>query len=333
MGESVGTTGQPAGRIASLDGIRAIVVVAVMMFHFGQGWIPGGDIGVDVFFVLSGFLITTLLVQQVPKPFELRRFWERLVRRLFPALALMLLIVFLFARALPPLEQTAIRGQGIATVLYNNDWRVLATGSEYFEAYQNPSPLLHMWILSVEEQWYVLLPLILLLLLAMRRFNWRSLMWVTGSLAVASMAWTWFVGWQGAPVDRVYPGTDTRAQQLLVGGLFGVVGLLGLLGLPGLLVMFMAWPEGQWVLVQLPFAALANVMVMGSLDPGSRVNRWLSVTPLRAIGLIRYGPYLWHWPVSGRGYRRRCRARSRCAHSGIGWDRNSLTCPSETMTP
>ena len=305
-------------RVASLDGIRAIAVLAVMLFHFGQGWIPGGYMGVDVFFVLSGFLITTLLVQRAPEPFVAKRFWERRARRLFPALALMLAVVFLYALTAPALEQSAIRGQGLATIFYVNNWWLLASGSTYFDDFQDPSPLLHTWTLSVEEQWYVLLPVGLLVLIAIRRFQWSSLVRLFAVLAALSCGWTVALAAHGASVDRLYFGTDTRAQQLLLGGLLGVLGAraaaegrsrvslarggagaLGVLGLLGLIAMFLLWPEGRWVAGQLPLAALAScLLIIGALDPTTRVNRWLSVGPLAAIGLISYGLYLWHWPIA-----------------------------------
>jgi len=289
-----------------------------MFFHFGQGWIPGGYMGVDVFFVLSGFLITTILVQKAPERFDARSFWERRARRLFPALAVMLVVVFLFALIVPALEQSAIRGQGIATVFYVNNWWLLASGSEYFADFQSLSPLLHTWTLSVEEQWYVLLPLLLMLLIALKRFDWPVLIVTFIGLALISASWTVLLAARGASVDRLYLGTDTRAQQLLLGGLLGVIGAravarghsrirfagrwagqIGMAGLVGLLAMFVFWPEGRLVAAQLPLAAVASVMlIIGALDPGAKISRWLSVRPLAAIGLISYGLYLWHWPIA-----------------------------------
>jgi len=312
------TAASPNRRVASLDGIRAVAVIAVMMFHFGQGWIPGGYIGVDVFFVLSGFLITTLLVQRAPQPFAVRRFWERRIRRLFPALSLMLAVVFLYALTVPALEQTAIRGQGLATIFYVNNWYLLFSGSTYFAAYQQPSPLLHTWTLSVEEQFYILLPVILLIVIALRRFTWRPLIWLLAVMAVMSFGWTAWLAEQGASVERLYFGTDTRAQQLLLGSLLAVVGarsvasgrprmafagarggFAGLCGLSMLLAMFILWPEGRLVAVQLPVAAMGSVLlIIGALDRTSLVGRWLSWTPLAAIGVISYGLYLWHWPIA-----------------------------------
>lgn len=305
------------GYVPALDGIRAIAVLAVMLFHFGQGWLPGGYIGVDVFFVLSGFLITTLLVQNVPDRFSARIFWVRRARRLLPALALMLVVVFAYTLTTPALEQSTIRGQGVATIFYVNNWWLLSSGSEYFAALQEPSPLLHTWTLSVEEQWYVVLPLLLLALIGLRRFAWRPLLWLLGLGAGLSLAWTVLLAFNGVSDNRLYLGTDTRAQQLLLGGLLAVLGarsvatgrartsfvpaagLLGVLGLVGIGAMFATWSEGQWVVAQLPVAAaLSAMLIIGAATPDTAVSRWLSAEPLRRVGLISYGLYLWHWPIT-----------------------------------
>ena len=300
----------------ALDGVRALAVLAVMVYHFGQGWLPGGYIGVDVFFVLSGYLITTLLVQNLPEPVRARTFWERRARRLFPALAVMLLAVFGYALTVPALEQAAIRGQGIATVLYVNNWWLLHSGTQYFDAYQQFSPLLHTWTLSVEEQWYLLFPLLLLLLVALRRFRWRWVFALVAVLCASSVLWTAWLASHGAPVDRLYLGTDTRAQQLLLGALLGIlgvrqvaagrarfgyvpaVGVIGLLGLLGVVVMFAVWPQGRWVPAQLALAAVFSAMLIAGAGSATAVTRLLRVEPLRRIGLISYGLYLWHWPIA-----------------------------------
>ena len=306
------------GYVPALDGVRAVAVLAVMLFHFGQGWLPGGYMGVDVFFVLSGFLITTLLIQNAPRPFRAKVFWERRARRLLPALALMLVVVFLYAYTQPPLEQAAVRGQGIATIAYVNNWWLLRTDSQYFDAFQQPSPLLHTWTLSVEEQWYIALPILLLILIALKRFRLLTMAWLFAGLTLVSAAWTVFLADHGASVNRLYLGTDTRAQQLLIGGLLGVLGVLavsrgssrarlaggaagalGVTGVLGLLLMFTLWPEGRWVAAQLPLsAAFSALLIVGALDPSTRVARVLAVEPLRRIGLISYGLYLWHWPIA-----------------------------------
>lgn len=273
--------------------------------------------GVDVFFVLSGFLITTLLIEKVPAPFSALAFWIRRARRLLPALAVMLAVVFLYAAGTAPLEQSTIRGQGIATIFYVNNWWLLLSGSQYFQALQESSPLLHTWTLSVEEQWYVLLPASILILIGLRRFTVRSLLVVTVAGAVLSLGWTAVLAAGGAGENRIYLGTDTRAQQLLLGGILAVLGVraldrglprmgfvrrqgwFGVVGLVGLLVVFATWPEGRWVALQLPVAALLSAaLIIGAATPGTWVAGVLSWEPLRLVGLISYGLYLWHWPVT-----------------------------------
>jgi peptidoglycan/LPS O-acetylase OafA/YrhL len=305
--------------IPALDGIRALAVLAVMSFHFGQDWIPGGFIGVDVFFVLSGFLITTLLVQRRPEPFSVTRFWLRRARRLFPALALMLVAVSIYAYTTPALEQSTIRGQGLATLFYVNNWWLLHTGVSYFDAYQSPSPLLHTWSLSVEEQWYLLFPLLVLGLVAAKRFALRAVGVLCALLAAASMVWTILLAWGGADPNRLYLSTDTRAQQLLVGAILAVVtvgwlrrhgtrlgtlparsvALAGWLGLVGLAAMVMLWQERTSVPVQLVLASVFSaLLIVGALGTTGRLANALAWEPLRRIGVISYGLYLWHWPIS-----------------------------------
>ena len=305
--------------IPALDGIRAFAVLAVISFHFGQRWLPGGFIGVDVFFVLSGFLITTLLVQRSPAAFSLPRFWLRRARRLFPALALMLVAVCLYALTTPALEQSTIRGQGLATLFYVNNWWLLRTGVSYFDAYETPSPLLHTWSLSVEEQWYLLFPLLLLGLVALRRFSLRVIGIVCGALAVGSVVWTALLAEHDADPNRLYLSTDTRAQQLLAGAVLGVIGVAwvrrhgqrlgplptawvavaGWVGAVGLAVMAALWRERTSVPAQLLLASVFSaLLIVGALAPSGRLSRLLSWEPLRRIGVISYGLYLWHWPIS-----------------------------------
>lgn len=301
--------------IPALDGVRALAVLAVMSFHFGQDWLPGGFIGVDVFFVLSGFLITTLLVERSPQAFSLPRFWLQRARRLFPALALMLVGVALYALTTPTLEQATIRDQSLATLFYVNNWWLLHTGVSYFDAYQSPSPLLHTWSLSVEEQWYLVFPLLLGCLILLRRFRLSVVFAVCLLLTMLSIAWTQYLTVTGAVEDRIYLGTDTRAQQLLIGALLGIVGVamvrrygirvgrlsprqaavIGWTGLLGLGLLATVWRPPALLLVTALFSA---ALIIGAIGPGGRLTSWLAWEPLRRIGVISYGLYLWHWPIS-----------------------------------
>ena len=153
-----------------LDGLRAIAVLAVFVYHFqsGGGWLPGGFLGVDVFFVLSGFLITSLLLAEhgATGRIDLGHFWARRARRLLPALFGVLLGVALYAAVWgQATELGRIRGDGIASLLYVSNWRFVVDGSSYFSIFQAPSPLAHTWSLAIEEQWYLLWPLALIGLL------------------------------------------------------------------------------------------------------------------------------------------------------------------------
>jgi peptidoglycan/LPS O-acetylase OafA/YrhL len=210
----------------------------VVLFHFGLSWLPGGFLGVDMFFVLSGFLITSLLIREhsATGKLNLRLFWRGRARRLFPALGLLLVVVALVALSDGALEQLTVFQQGIATLLYVNNWWLIFTDTPYFNALQQPSPLLHTGSLGVEEQWYLVFPLLMLAALTLlARLGRRSgpvpstepanrtplpfkrLGIGLGVLALCSTAWGAALAGGGASFDRLYFGTDVRAQELLVG--------------------------------------------------------------------------------------------------------------------
>ena len=229
----------------ALDGVRGLAVAAVVAYHLDRRWLPGGYLGVDIFFVLSGFLITTLLLDErrTTRHIDLRRFWARRARRLFPALALVLVAVAAYARWWAPAETLhSLRWDGLATVLYVANWRFIASHQSYFVQLAGPSPLRHVWSLGVEEQWYLVWPLVVAgvgaLVVAARRRRVRELADVgsyllvpsspTGAalatmaagafvLACGSAAWMAALASGASDTTRAYFGTDTHAQSLLVG--------------------------------------------------------------------------------------------------------------------
>jgi peptidoglycan/LPS O-acetylase OafA/YrhL len=316
----------PDRRLRPLDGVRALAVLAVMANHAGIPFLPGGFIGVDIFFVLSGFLITSLLYEQLSATgrIDLAGFWTRRARRLLPA-ALVMIVAVLAARPLfVPDSVTALRGDAIAAALWSGNWRWALQGTNYFAQGVTPSPLQHTWSLAVEEQFYVVWPL---LLLACRATKRRRLLVLSLAGVAASALVTFFLAGVASP-GRVYFGTDTRAQELLAGAALAALLvptwrwrgtdpagrrspqsaargplplLLSLCGLAALAVIATTangaaseFRDGLLLLAAVASAALVGGVV---LDSGHPLARLLSTRVLVGIGRISYGLYLWHWPV------------------------------------
>jgi peptidoglycan/LPS O-acetylase OafA/YrhL len=315
------TTSEPRARLAhqpSLDGIRALAVAAVILFHAGNVFATGGFIGVDIFLVLSGFLITTLLLRELHATggVAFKDFWLRRARRLLPALFLVLLAVAVFGAFVAADDEVrGLRGDLVGSLFYVQNWRLVISGQSYFAKFGSPSPLRHMWSLAIEEQWYLIWPLLLSVVVTVTRRNYRLVLATILGLAAASALLMAALYHPGGDASRVYYGTDTRAQALLLGAALAVLFLLRslprtrvarvaiqLLGIAG--GIFLAWVvieqsehwttlyRGGFTLVALAAAAL----IAAAMQPGP-VRTVLSVQPLPAIGLISYGLYLWHWPI------------------------------------
>jgi len=314
-------------RFAALDGMRAFAVMAVMLFHFGVSWVGGGLLGVDVFFVLSGFLITTLLCRELSRTSTVRlgRFWAQRARRLLPALVVLILGVAAYAFAYRnTIDVTGVRNDAVATLLYVANWHFIFSGQGYFAQAAAPSPLLHSWSLAVEEQYYLIWPLIALFVV--RRWGMAKLAVTAavGAVASATLMLALFVA--GFSIDRIYFGTDTRAQALLVGSFLGAVGshagehftiipdrwtrirhgglVWALPGVAGALFLLWAWHalngqdpflyHGGFLLVAV---AAGAVIVTCVTVPTSAVPRFFSLGALVFVGRISYGLYLYHWPL------------------------------------
>jgi peptidoglycan/LPS O-acetylase OafA/YrhL len=305
--------------VPALDGLRGVAVIAVLLHHGQVSWARGGFLGVDVFFVLSGYLITTLLVREQASTgrIELRAFWSRRARRLLPALLAVVTAVAAYAAWLAPSASLGrLRGDALATLGYVANWRFIAAGDSYFDQFTAPSPLRHMWSLAIEEQWYAVWPLVVVGLLVKLRVTATEAFALTVLTATGSALLTVQLGAATDPV-RVYYGTDTRAQALLVGGALAFAlaarsdraaealagrgarlgGVVGLLTLAVLLIL--ADGGSRWLYQGgLTVAALAAAgVVVGALAAGGPVSRLLALEPLRLIGVVSYGGYLWHWPI------------------------------------
>ncbi|MDH6199110.1 peptidoglycan/LPS O-acetylase OafA/YrhL/lysophospholipase L1-like esterase [Mycobacterium frederiksbergense] len=318
--------------IPALDGIRAVAVALVLAGHGGVPGVAGGFIGVDIFFVLSGFLITSLLLDEFGRTdrIDLKGFWIRRAKRLLPAMVLMTLFVVAARDLFPPDAVSSLRDDAVGAFFWVANWLFVAADTDYFSQGSTPSPLQHTWSLAVEEQYYVIWPLLVLAaVLLVRRRSVTAVRATVFGLAVAGMLASAvaaiLLAGDPAQLNRVYFGTDTRAQALLVGA--AAAALLvrdwSTLTVSGTLIRA-RWR--RWVAWTLPVIGVAVLAVAAHLATGSAdqfrhgllivvalgavlviapvaldqdgyVARALAWYPLVTLGVISYGVYLWHWPI------------------------------------
>ncbi|HWW54174.1 MAG TPA: acyltransferase, partial [Acidimicrobiales bacterium] len=212
--------------LPAIDGLRALAVIAVVAYHLGLPWARGGFLGVDLFFVLSGFLITGLLLREREQTgrIDLGHFYARRARRLLPALFLVLAAVstWVAATGTTP-DLTSVRSDALAALAYVANWRLVLSHSGYFAQFSAPSPLRHAWSLAIEEQYYLVWPILLLGLMRLGRGSRRATVLATLVLAVLSASAMAVMYHPGADPSRIYYGTDTRAFELLVGALLALL--------------------------------------------------------------------------------------------------------------
>jgi peptidoglycan/LPS O-acetylase OafA/YrhL len=310
------------GYMPALDGLRAVAVIAVLLYHsYDLSFFRGGFLGVDVFFVLSGYLITCVLVAGYRSEGRIRlgNFWLRRARRLFPALFLVLGVTCAYTAIFLPEEAAQLRGDALAALGYVTNWHLTFGSQSYFETIGRPSLVQHMWSLAVEEQFYLVWPLVLTAGFAIFRRRRRRLALAVFAGAVASTVLMALLYDPTADPSRVFYGTDTHASGLLIGAALAFVwpswrltaktgkrapfllDAAGLLGLAALVWSFQNVSEfdpGLYRGGYFAFALVSALVVAVAAHPATRLmGRLLGNAPIRWIGIRSYGIYLWHWPV------------------------------------
>ena len=308
--------------IHSVDGLRAVAVIAVLLYHLGIDWIPGGFLGVDLFFVISGYVITGLILDSIARSgtLDLRAFYLSRIRRLVPALIAMVVFTTLFIGVYAP---DTVR-RFIADIPYvltgSMNWALVSRQQDYFEAIGRPPLLQHTWSLAVEAQFYLIWPLVLLFIL--RYFGKKNIPFAALAIALASgvalFAYSIRIDTQDSAISHVYFGTDTHSIGLFLGSALAVswqpqnlskeitkraqdfVDFIGVIGLLGLLSTFLFINESDPTLYRIAFplsALFGCATLISVVHPASRFAPILSTRPLIWIGERSYGIYLWHWIV------------------------------------
>ncbi|EGQ3403519.1 acetyltransferase [Staphylococcus pseudintermedius] len=301
-----------------LDGVRAVAVIAIIIYHLNPQWLSGGFLGVDTFFVISGYLITSLLLIEYHNTgkIELMSFWLRRVKRLIPAVLFLVMGVIVLSLIFMPTEIQKVRADSIAAIFYVSNWWYIMQNVDYFEQFA-VQPLKHLWSLAIEEQFYLVFPIVLLSLLSFIR-RLKSIRIIFLILLVISMIAMMVLYVPNENVARVYFGTDTRIQTLLMGVLLALVwppfqlkakvnrqmrtmiDTAGVVGLAILFICFKFVSETNSILYYGGFFLISTVtllVIASSVHPSGYFAKFLGNKVFTFIGSRSYSLYLWHYPI------------------------------------
>lgn len=303
-----------------LDGFRGLAVLAVIFYHMNFSWAAGGLLGVTVFFVLSGYLITNILLTdwETKGKIQLKRFWWRRIRRLFPAMYAMLLVVFVWITLFDRALLAPLREDFLSVIFYFSNWWFIIKDHSYFASYETPSLVGHFWSLAIEEQFYILWPILIIAMMLIFKKRGVGIFWTMLILAAISTVWMGYLYEPGADPSRVYYGTDTRAFSLLIGAALAVVwpsnklsekvgisqrifldtiGLIVLVIIGAVVFYTDQFSEFMYTGGMFLFSILVAILLAVLAHPASILAKVMSFKPLRWAGLRSYAMYLWHYPI------------------------------------
>ena len=309
--------------ISSIDGLRAIAVTAVVLYHLGISWIPGGFLGVDLFFVISGYVITRLILDSINQSsaLDLRAFYAARIRRIFPGFIFMVICTIIFIGVWAPEAIKRFLSDLPYALTGTINWLLVARNQDYFETIGRPPLLQHTWSLAVELQFYLIWPIILLTVL--KYFGKKNIARIALIIAMISGTALFFVSLQldqanAKQISHIYFGTDTHSLGLFLGAALAVswipqnlsaniekraqdvIDAIGVVGLLGLISVFLFIDQSNASLYRIafPLAGIFGCLVIISLvHPASRFAPLISTAPFRWIGQRSYGIYIWHWVI------------------------------------
>ena len=314
---------QSTKHISSIDGLRAIAVTAVVLYHLGISWIPGGFLGVDLFFVISGYVITRLILDSINQSsaLDLRAFYAARIRRIFPGFIFMVICTIIFIGVWAPEAIKRFLSDLPYALTGTINWLLVARNQDYFETIGRPPLLQHTWSLAVELQFYLIWPIILLTVL--KYFGKKNIARIALIIAMISGTALFFVSLQldqanAKQISHIYFGTDTHSLGLFLGAALAVswipqnlsaniekraqdvIDAIGVVGLLGLISVFLFIDQSNASLYRIafPLAGIFGCLVIISLvHPASRFAPLISTAPFRWIGQRSYGIYIWHWVI------------------------------------